>query len=59
MFEYFRGKITLVEAKEKIKQESRRYAKRQLTWMRKEDAVWIDPAKCDPLIAVLNEIGQR
>ena len=59
MFEYFRGEITLIEAKEKIKQESRRYAKRQLTWMRKEDAVWIDPAKCDPLTAVLNEIGQR
>lgn len=43
LFEYFRGECTLEEAKEKIKQESRRYAKRQLTWMRKEDAFWIDP----------------
>lgn len=43
LFEYFRGECTFEEAKEKIKQESRRYAKRQLTWMRKEDAFWIDP----------------
>lgn len=59
MFEYFRGEISLIDAKEKIKQESRRYAKRQLTWMRKEDAVWIDPVVCDPLAAVLKELGQR
>lgn len=59
MFEYFRGEISLLEAKEKIKQESRRYAKRQLTWMRREDAVWIDPAVCDPFNTVLKELGQR
>ncbi len=40
--DYFNGECTFNEAIEKIKMESRRYAKRQLTWMRGEDAVWVD-----------------
>lgn len=40
LFPYFRGEISLQEAVEQIKQESRRYAKRQITWFsREEDAV--------------------
>ena len=43
LFPYFRGKITLDEAVEKIKQDSRHYAKRQLTWFRnKADTHWFD-----------------
>ena len=39
---YFECKISLEEAVEKIKQETRRYAKRQLTWFKRNDAVhWI------------------
>ncbi len=39
---YFNGICTLDEAVEKIKQESRHYAKRQLTWFRRdEDINWI------------------
>ena len=34
---YFEDKITLDEAVENIKMESRRYAKRQLTWIRREE----------------------
>lgn len=36
LFPYFQGETTLEEAVEKIKQESRRYAKRQLTWFSRE-----------------------
>ena len=36
LFEYFDGKCTLPEAIEKIKQHTRNYAKRQLTWFRNE-----------------------
>ena len=37
-----RGEITMAQAVEKIKQESRRYAKRQLTWFRRnKDIHWI------------------
>lgn len=39
---YFQGECTLAQAVEKIKQESRRYAKRQLTWFRRDENIhWI------------------
>lgn len=41
--EYLNGQLSKEEMIEKIKQESRRYAKRQLTWFRKNnDKTWID-----------------
>lgn len=41
--EYLKNKTSYEEMTEKIKTESRRYAKRQLTWFRKyQDIVWID-----------------
>lgn len=44
LFEYFEGRVELCEAVEKIKAESRRYAKRQLTWFRRnKDIVWMSP----------------
>ena len=44
--EYLDGFLTKEEAIEKIKMESRRYAKRQLTWFRKnENTTWLDMAK--------------
>lgn len=39
---YFEGETSLEEAAEKIKQETRRYAKRQLTWFRRDKRIhWI------------------
>lgn len=39
---YFDGKISKEAAIEKIKQESRRYAKRQLTWFRRNEKInWV------------------
>ena len=41
--EYLNGDITKEEMIEKIKQETRRYAKRQLTWFRKnKETIWIN-----------------
>ena len=41
--EYFDGILTYEEMIDKIKQESRRYAKRQLTWFRKnKETIWLD-----------------
>ena len=41
--EYLDGKINYEEMVDKIKQESRRYAKRQFTWFRKNnDYIWLD-----------------
>ena len=39
MFYYLEGKISLDEAIDMIKQGSRNYAKRQLTWFRKDPRV--------------------
>lgn len=40
---FFNGELTKEEMIEKIKQETRRYAKRQLTWFRKnKETIWID-----------------
>ena len=36
LFEHLEGKITLEEALNKIKQNSRRFAKRQITWFKKD-----------------------
>ena len=41
--EYLNGDISKEEMIEKIKMETRRYAKRQLTWFRKyKDIIWIN-----------------
>lgn len=40
---YFTGEKSLEEVLEKIKQHSRNYAKRQLTWFRRvEEGIWLD-----------------
>lgn len=45
LFDYFDGKMTLAEAVELIKRNSRRYAKRQLTWFRRDAAIkWFEGA---------------
>ena len=41
-FPYFEGTASLEECTEKLKQATRNYAKRQLTWFRRQnDAVWL------------------
>ena len=44
LFDYLEGNCTLPEAIDKIKQHTRNYAKRQLTWFKKDaDIVWLSP----------------
>lgn len=46
LFNYFDGKISLEQAIEDIKTNTRRYAKRQMTWFRKDkDIIWLDASK--------------
>jgi len=43
LFMYFEKKLSLPHAIEEIKKNTRRFAKRQLTWYRKnEDVIWLD-----------------
>jgi len=44
LFDHFDGKATLAAAVELIKQNTRRFAKRQLTWFRKDQQIhWLTP----------------
>lgn len=48
LFDFFDGKISESEAIELIKRNSRRYAKRQLTWFRRDTStVWFSPQDVD------------
>lgn len=59
LFDYFDGKVTRDEAIGLIKRNSRRYAKRQLTWFgRDSDIVWFDPADRDGVIGYLEQMIQ-
>jgi tRNA dimethylallyltransferase len=55
--EYLENKITKEEMIDKVKQESRRYAKRQLTWFRKnKDTIWLNGQEdCDKNISIILE----
>jgi tRNA dimethylallyltransferase len=44
LFDYLDGHVTLEQAVDAIKQNTRRFAKRQLTWFRKDVAtIWFEP----------------
>jgi len=52
LFDYFDGNTTLEEAVELIKRNSRRYAKRQITWFnRYDDIAWFSPDNFDGIVA--------
>lgn len=51
IFEYLNYNIAYERAIELIKQNTRRYAKRQLTWFRKEEsAIWLTPVNQESMI---------
>jgi tRNA dimethylallyltransferase len=53
-FDYFDGKITRDKAIELIKRNSRRYAKRQLTWWGKDkDIKWFKPDQIEEIINLI------
>ncbi|MDF3079109.1 MAG: miaA [Sphingobacteriaceae bacterium] len=56
LFDYFDGKISLEQAIEQIKQNTRRFAKRQLTWFRKDTEMrWFEPTDFDGIVRYVNE----
>jgi len=55
LFDCFDGKITMEEAKEKIKANSRKYARKQLTWFRHDPEItWFTPEMKEEIIAFAN-----
>lgn len=56
LFEYFEEKCSLEQAIALIKRNTRRYARRQLTWFRRYDkALWIQPQSPDILVQWLKQ----
>lgn len=54
IFDYLDGTTDLTTAIDKIKQNTRRFAKRQLTWFKKDlDTVWFEPGKNEEVIQFL------
>lgn len=58
-FPYFDGNLDFAEAKEAVKRNSRRYAKRQLTWFRNRmpEVKWFDVEKEELFSLVEAEVG--
>ncbi|MFN3939025.1 MAG: tRNA (adenosine(37)-N6)-dimethylallyltransferase MiaA [Chitinophagales bacterium] len=56
LFEYFEDKISLEEAIHKIQQNTRNYAKRQLTWFRKDTGYkWFVPEDLEGMVQYIKE----
>lgn len=56
LFDYLEGNGTQEEAVDKIKQNSRRFAKRQLTWFRRQhDIKWFVPGQTEKVIKYINQ----
>lgn len=54
---YFSGQASLEECIEKIKMETRRYAKRQLTWFRRDKRInWIEADKYENIEDILEKV---
>ncbi len=57
LFDYFDGNISLDEAVELIKRNSRRFAKRQITWFKKEEGIeWFEPDAFNKIITHIKSI---
>ena len=56
LFDFFDGKISFEKAVEKIKTNTRQYAKRQMTWFKKDKEIkWLDPAEIDKMIEFISK----
>jgi tRNA dimethylallyltransferase len=57
LFDYFDNKITLEQAIELIKRNSRNYARKQLTWFRKDkDIKWFSPECTEQIIEFITSV---
>lgn len=56
LFDYFDGHLTKEKAIELIKQHSRNYAKRQLTWWRRDTAItWFNPTQLKEIEILISQ----
>ena len=54
---YIRGQLPLQEAADQIRQRTRQYAKRQLTWFRNRNEIcWVDVRFDEPAAAICDRL---
>ena len=52
--DFLRGEITEDEAKEAVAQHTRRYARKQMSWFRRDHSIhWVDPTETDPVATIV------
>lgn len=55
---YFKGELALSECVENLKRETRRYAKRQLTWFRRNENInWVYPDDYESFDKMFNDVA--
>jgi tRNA dimethylallyltransferase len=61
VFDYLDGNISIEEAISSIKQNTRRFAKRQLTWFRRDEEIsWFEPDHIEDIIEYIkNEVNKK
>lgn len=56
MFAYFDGKMSLEEAADKIRQNSRIYSRKQMTWFKRDNQIkWFEPEQLGDIISYISE----
>lgn len=56
LFDFIEDKISLEDAVALIKQNTRNYAKRQMTWFKKDDGIkWFQPEQVEELFNYINK----
>ncbi|RMG60807.1 MAG: tRNA (adenosine(37)-N6)-dimethylallyltransferase MiaA [Deltaproteobacteria bacterium] len=53
VIQFLRGEMSLEEALEEMKKEIRHYAKRQITWFKKENPTWVDPREREKVAQIV------
>jgi tRNA dimethylallyltransferase len=57
LFDYFEGRCTLAEAVERIQGATRRYCRKQLTWLKRDNRIkWFHPDQGDEILAYIDTL---
>ena len=57
LFDYFEGRCSLAEAVERIQGATRRYCRKQLTWLKRDNRIkWFHPDQGDEILAYIDTL---
>jgi tRNA dimethylallyltransferase len=60
IFDHFDGRLSMEEAAERIKGNTRRYARKQLTWFKRDkDVRWFDPNDKNEIMNYISQVYEK